>query len=184
MLVKQSCLTLCDPMGWLWNSPGKNTGVGCHSLLQVCVWAKLLQLCLTLCNRMDCSLSGSSVHLDSPGQNTGVGCHALLQGIFPTQGSNPCLVKFLHCRWILNYWATREAPPSSGDLPNVGIEPRSPALQADSLYHLIHQGKYEAAWVQILVSSFNNCVTWVNYLTHSIIQFPHLKVSIITVPTL
>ena len=81
------------------------------------------------------------------------------------------------------YWSGLPCPPSGG-LPNPGIEPRSPALQADSLYHLIHQGKYEAAWVQILVSSFNNCVTWVNYLTHSIIQFPHLKVSIITVPTL
>ena len=29
---------------------------------------------------------------DSPGTNTGVGCHAFLQGIFPTQGSNPCLM--------------------------------------------------------------------------------------------
>ena len=29
---------------------------------------------------------------DSPGKNSGVGCHALLQGIFPTQGSNPCLL--------------------------------------------------------------------------------------------
>ena len=33
---------------------------------------------------------------DSPGQNTGVGCHALLQGIFPTQGSNSCLLCVLH----------------------------------------------------------------------------------------
>ena len=32
------------------------------------------------------------------GKNTGVGSCSLLQGIFPTQGSNPCL---LHCRWIL-----------------------------------------------------------------------------------
>ena len=29
---------------------------------------------------------------DSPGKNTGGGCHALLQGIFLTQGSNPCLL--------------------------------------------------------------------------------------------
>ena len=35
---------------------------------------------------------------DSPGKNTGVGCYALPQGIFLTQGSNPCLP---HCRWIL-----------------------------------------------------------------------------------
>ena len=35
---------------------------------------------------------------DSPYKNTGVGCHALLQGIFPAQGSNPCLP---HCRQTL-----------------------------------------------------------------------------------
>ena len=56
------------------------------------------QLCLTLCDSVDCSLPGSSVHGDSPGKNTGVGCHSLLQGIFPTQGLNPGL---LHFRWIL-----------------------------------------------------------------------------------
>ena len=51
-----------------------------------------------LCDPMDCSLPGSSVHGDSPGKNTGTGLHALLQGIFPTQGSNPGVP---HCRWIL-----------------------------------------------------------------------------------
>ena len=35
---------------------------------------------------------------NSPGKNTGVGCHSLLQGIFPTQGLNPHL---LRCRQIL-----------------------------------------------------------------------------------
>ena len=50
-----------------------------------------------LCNPMDCSPPGSSVHGVSPGKKTGVGCHALLQGIFLTQGSNPSLQ---HCRWI------------------------------------------------------------------------------------
>ena len=33
---------------------------------------------------------------DSPGKNTGVGCHALHQGIFLTQGLNPCLSCLLH----------------------------------------------------------------------------------------
>ena len=56
------------------------------------------QSCLTLCDPMDCSPPGSSVHGDSPGKNTGVGCHGLIQGIFPTQGLNPGLP---HCRWIL-----------------------------------------------------------------------------------
>ena len=44
---------------------------------------------------------------NSPGQNTGVGSLSLLQGIFPTQGSNPCL---LHCRWIL-YQLSYEGSP-------------------------------------------------------------------------
>ena len=48
-----------------WDSPGKNTGVGCHFLLQ-CMKGKseseVAQSCLTLCNRMDCSLPGSSIH--------------------------------------------------------------------------------------------------------------------------
>ena len=42
----------------------------------------------TLCDPMDCSLTGSSVYGNSPSKNTGVDCHALLQGIFPTQGLN------------------------------------------------------------------------------------------------
>ena len=46
------------------------------------------QLCPTLCNPIDCSHPGSSVHGDSPGKNTTVGCCALLQGIFPIQESN------------------------------------------------------------------------------------------------
>ena len=49
----------------------------------------------TLCDPVDCSPPGSSVHGDSPGKNAGVGCHAFLQGIFPAQGSNQGL---LHCR--------------------------------------------------------------------------------------
>ena len=54
--------------------------------------------CPILCNPIDCSLPGSSVHGDSPGKKTGVGCHTLLQGVFPTQGLNPGLP---HCRHIL-----------------------------------------------------------------------------------
>ena len=56
------------------------------------------QLCLTLCDPIDCSPPGISVHGDSRGQNTGVGYHFLLQGNFPTQALNPGL---LHCRQIL-----------------------------------------------------------------------------------
>ena len=38
---------------------------------------------------------------DSPGKNTGVGCHFLLQGIFQTQGLNPCLLHLL--RWQAHF---------------------------------------------------------------------------------
>ena len=48
-----------------WDSPGKNIGVGCHFLLQ-CMKVKsereVTQSCLTLCDPMDCTLPGSSVH--------------------------------------------------------------------------------------------------------------------------
>ena len=58
----------------------------------VCVCAKSLQSCPTLCDPMDCSPPGSSVHGNSPGKTTGVRCCSLLQEIFPTQGSNPRLL--------------------------------------------------------------------------------------------
>jgi len=48
-----------------WDSPGKNTGVGCHFLLQcrkVKSESEVAQSCLTPSNPMDCSLPGSSVH--------------------------------------------------------------------------------------------------------------------------
>ena len=120
-LAAQSCPTLCDPMdcnppGFSVHedSPGKNTGVGCHALLQgifptqelnqgplLCRQiryqlsyqkeSEVAQLGLTLCDPMDYSPLGSSVHEDSPGKNTGVGFCALLQGIFPAQGLNLCL---------------------------------------------------------------------------------------------
>ena len=48
-----------------WNSPGKNTGVGCHCLLQymkVKSENEVAQSCLTLSNPMDCSLPATSIH--------------------------------------------------------------------------------------------------------------------------
>ena len=68
----QSCLTLCDPhrrqptkLPCPWDSPGKNTGVGCHFLLQ-CMKVKseseATQSCPTLSDPMDCNPPGSPVH--------------------------------------------------------------------------------------------------------------------------
>ena len=58
----------------------------------------LAQLCLTLCNPMDCSPPGSFVYK---------------------------ILKARILEWV--------AISFSGDLPNTGMEPQSPALQADSL---------------------------------------------------
>ena len=67
----QSCPTLCDPIDGSppgshpWDSPGKNTGVGCRCLLQ-CMKVKseseVIQPCPTPSDPMDCSPPGSSVH--------------------------------------------------------------------------------------------------------------------------
>ena len=68
-----------------------------------------------------------------------MGSRSLLQGIVPTQGSN---LGLLHCRWILDQLSHQGSPRIlewvaypllQGDLPNPGIEPGSPELQADSL---------------------------------------------------
>ena len=71
----QSCPTLCDPIDAPpgsptrlprpWDSPGKNTGVGCHFLLQcmrVKIDSEVAQSCPTPSDPMDCSLPGFSVH--------------------------------------------------------------------------------------------------------------------------
>ena len=72
LLSRFSCVRLCathrrQPTRLLcpWDSPGKNTGVGCHFLLQ-CMKMKnesdVAQSCPTLNNPMDWSLPGSSIH--------------------------------------------------------------------------------------------------------------------------
>ena len=119
LLYLKSTKTYCIAQGTLFNvmwQPGWEGSLGENGYVYMQGWVPLLstrnyynivnqlcvcsvtQLCLTLCNPMDCSPRGSSVLGDSPGKNTGVGCHALLQGIFPTQGLNPGLP---HCRQIL-----------------------------------------------------------------------------------
>ena len=107
-----------------WDSSGKNTGVGCHFLLQ-CMKVKseseVAQSCLTLSDPENCSLSGSSIPWDFPGKSTGVGHQCLLLS------SCELWDKLLHGMWgsswarnwthisctnrqILHHWATREVP--------------------------------------------------------------------------
>ena len=94
----------------------------------------VIQLYLTLCDPMDCSLCP----WDSPGKNTGMGCHSLSRESSRPRDQNQ--VSCIAGRFFI-IWATREAQdywsvlpcPLPEDLPDPGIEPGSPALQADSL---------------------------------------------------
>ena len=76
------------------------------------------QLCLTLCDPMDCSPPGSSVHGDSPGTNTGVGCMPSSRGSSQprdwTQVSHTA-------GGLFTIWATREATVNKADV-NVGLQ--------------------------------------------------------------
>ena len=75
-----------------WGGINQEFGINRHCAV-LCL---VVQSCLTLCNPVDYSPPGPSVHGASPGKKTRVGCHALLQGIFPIQGSNSSLLCLLH----------------------------------------------------------------------------------------
>ena len=67
-----------------------------HSVMSDSLWPHELQPSRLLCP------------WNSPGENTGVGLFlTLLQGIFPTQGSNPCLP---YCRWTLYHLSHQGRP--------------------------------------------------------------------------
>ena len=85
-----------------------------HSPYNVYCWVCGCQVAsvvsYSLCSPMNCSLPGSSIHENSPGKNTEVGFHELLQGIFPTEGLNPCLFTSLALAGFFTASTTWEAP--------------------------------------------------------------------------
>ena len=99
-VMPSSHLILCRPLLLLPSIP---LGVRNPSVL-----CSVAQSCLTLCDPMDCSLPGSSVHGIFQARilewvSIPFSCHFLLQGIFLTQGSNPGLSHFL-------YWQAESSP--------------------------------------------------------------------------
>ena len=99
-LVTQSCPTLWDSMGYSLpgssvhgDSPGKNTGVGCHALLQ-----GIFPTQGTNPGLPHCRLFFTNWATREAREYWSGGSLSLLQGILPTQKSNWDL---LHCRWIL-----------------------------------------------------------------------------------
>ena len=86
---------------WLRKSSSPVAKWQMRSILCYCLVA---QSCLTLCDPMDCSPPGSSVHRIFQVRILEWGCHSLLQGIFLTEGSNPSLL----------HWQADSLPLSRG----------------------------------------------------------------------
>ena len=80
------------------NFPKRTYCLSVNQSMKVKSESEVAQLCPTLCNPMDYSLTRFLCPWDFPGKHTGVGCHCLLQEIFPTQGLNLGLP---HCRQTL-----------------------------------------------------------------------------------
>ena len=116
-----------------WNSPGQNPRVGSLSLLQAIVPTQGLNPGIPHCRRILYQLS----HKRSPRTLEWVVFHFSSWSARPR---NRTRVSCIAGRFFTS-WATREAQehwhgssfPSPADLPDPGIEPGSPALQADSL---------------------------------------------------
>ena len=63
---------------------------------------------------------------DFPGKNTGVGCHFLIHGIFPTQGSNMCLLRLL-------YWQEDSLPLHYLGSPTIDIRDYNKARRVEMI---------------------------------------------------
>ena len=130
---------------------------------QPCVLCLVIQSCLALCDPMDYSLPGSSVHGDSAVKSTGVGCHTLLQEILPTQELNSGLQHYWCILYHLSHHESPDhplplEPPSHLPLhPNTLGCPR--ARDLSSLHHTVKSHwllnfTYGSVHVSMLLSHF------------------------------
>ena len=90
----------------------------------------IVQSCLTLCNPVDCSPPGSSVHgILQARILEWVAMPSLLQGIFATQGSNPGLA---HCRQILCCLSHQGGPTHHSFTPAAPLPPARMVTNGDA----------------------------------------------------
>ena len=150
------------------------TGKSPKIIKEVRTLCLVAQLCPALCDPVDCSPPGSSVHGDSPVKNTGVGGHTRLQWIFPTQGSNPGLP---HCRQVLNYLSHQGSPRilawvaypfSRGIFTTQQSNQGLPDLQADSLSAEL---KARCFWI-LHLNSVSCFLTYLHTWTLVLVQNP------------
>ena len=93
IVIDNGCLRVCLPQQ---TQVFEGSCLPSLSLDCQCVRAKSLQSCLTLCNPVNCSPSGSSVHGILQARILEWVVIPSSRGIFLTQGSNPCLFHLLH----------------------------------------------------------------------------------------
>ena len=120
--------------------PGNNYAWACAKSLQSCPTLRpyVLKPARLLCPQ------------DSPGKNTWVGCHVLLQGIFLTQGLDPCFLHLLH-------WQLGSLPlvPPGNNYRFLELEPHLQDLNLGSCRRMTSKGhslgpwKYLLNWVQL-----------------------------------
>ena len=127
-----------------WDSPGKNTRVGCHFLLQ-CMKVKsereVAESCPTLRDPMDCSLPGLLRPWDFPGKSTGVGCRRLLH--ITTEISD--IILCYCCTTALSIAAAKDG----------ALSKRCPGLYTEILPKKIIQIKYSKTIKNLKVTSQN-----------------------------
>ena len=141
---------------------------------------------LILCDTIDCSPSGSSVHGDSPDKNTRMGCHFLLQGIFPIQGWNPGLP---HCRWIL-YCVSHQGSPRTLEWVAYPFSRRSFQPRNQTGVSIVgglftswatREAHTENTWCQILVTMPDGLgLSW-PLLDHSLADFRWMRSRLICI---
>ena len=125
-LVAQSCLALLDPSParilYPWNSPGKNTGMGSHSFLHAldCKGIKHRKICILYAKHIVSEWVSEWVK--------SLNHVRLFAAPWTVVYQAPPSMGFSR----QEYWSGLPFP-SPGNLPDSGIEPRSPALQADAL---------------------------------------------------
>ena len=132
-----------------------------YVVLPACVCAKLLQLCLTLCDPMDYIEPARLLcPWDIPGKNTGVGFHFFffLQGIFLTQRSNPRLL----------HW-------QAGSLPLAPLgKPRSLS------YNSTAQKRWFKRWCQPLSKTPKACKQLANKIVENLSERTKGKINLYT----
>ena len=128
-----SCVRLFGPHGLQparlfcpWDFPGKNTGVGCHFLLQGIVPTQGSSLCLLHWQVDSLPLNHREAHLKNEVKS--LSRVQLLATSWAVACQTPPSLGFSR----QEYWS-RLPFPSSGDLPDPGIKPGFPTLEADAL---------------------------------------------------